>query len=76
MTAPEHCSTRTTASGAEEGERLSEIAEILAVGLTRLEARKSSRKSAETGESSLVTGINDRGRLKIGRASVYRVLEL
>jgi len=34
-------------------EPLVEIAEILAVGLTRLEARKSSRKSAEFGESSL-----------------------
>jgi hypothetical protein len=34
-------------------DRLDEIAEILAVGLTRLAARKSSRKSAEIGESSL-----------------------
>ena len=34
-------------------ERIAEIAEILAVGLTRLEARKSSRKPAEFGESSL-----------------------
>jgi hypothetical protein len=34
-------------------ERMAEIAEILAVGLTRLEARKSSRKTAEFGESSL-----------------------
>jgi hypothetical protein len=34
-------------------ERISEIAEILAVGLTRLAARKSSRKPAEFGESSL-----------------------
>jgi hypothetical protein len=32
---------------------LTEIAEILAAGLTRLAARKSSRKSAEIGESSL-----------------------
>ena len=32
---------------------IQEIAEILAVGLTRLEARKSSRKPAEFGESSL-----------------------
>jgi len=32
---------------------LIEIAEILAIGLSRLEARKSSRKSAEFGESSL-----------------------
>ena len=33
--------------------RLDEIAEILAAGLTRLEARKSSRKPAESGESLL-----------------------
>jgi hypothetical protein len=33
--------------------RLDEIAEILAAGLTRLGARKSSRKPAEFGESSL-----------------------
>lgn len=32
---------------------LDEIAEILAAGLMRLEARKSSRKSGEFGESSL-----------------------
>jgi hypothetical protein len=37
---------------ADEIER-SEIAAILAAGLTRLAARKSSRKSAEIGESSL-----------------------
>ena len=36
-----------------QNEHLIEIAEILAVGLTRLEARKSSRKPAEFGESSL-----------------------
>lgn len=34
-------------------ERLDEIAEILAVGLQRLLARKSSGKSADFGESSL-----------------------
>jgi hypothetical protein len=34
-------------------ERLSEIAEILAVGLMRLRARKSSPKSADCGEISL-----------------------
>jgi hypothetical protein len=34
-------------------DRLNEIAEILAAGLTRLEARKSSRMSADFGESSL-----------------------
>jgi len=38
---------------ANGGERLTEIAEILAAGLSRLVARKSSRKSAEIGESSL-----------------------
>jgi hypothetical protein len=34
-------------------DHLTEIAEILATGLSRLVARKSSRKSAELGESSL-----------------------
>jgi hypothetical protein len=34
-------------------EPLIEIAEILAVGLTRLETRKSSQKATEFGESSL-----------------------
>jgi len=34
-------------------DHLTEIAEILAAGLTRLEARKSSRKPADFGESSL-----------------------
>jgi hypothetical protein len=38
---------------AEDAGHIIEIAEILAVGLTRLEARKSSRKSADFGESSL-----------------------
>jgi hypothetical protein len=37
----------------EANQRLSEIVGILAVGLTRLEARKSSRKPTEFGESSL-----------------------
>lgn len=37
----------------EISNRYSEIAEILAAGLMRLAARKSSRKSMETGESSL-----------------------
>ena len=37
----------------DASDRISEIAEILAAGLTRLEARKSSRKPAEFGESSL-----------------------
>jgi hypothetical protein len=34
-------------------ERLAEIAEILAAGVMRLQARKSSRKSADFGESSV-----------------------
>jgi hypothetical protein len=46
-------STGTIVTNAEGSERLSEIAEILATGLTRLKALKSSRKSAELGESSL-----------------------
>jgi hypothetical protein len=37
----------------EANQRLSEIAELLATGLSRLETRKSSRKSADFGESSL-----------------------
>jgi hypothetical protein len=36
-----------------DGERLTEIAEILAAGLTRLRARQSSSFSADLGESSL-----------------------
>jgi hypothetical protein len=36
-----------------QNEHLIEIAEILAAGLTRLEARKSRQKPAEFGESSL-----------------------
>jgi hypothetical protein len=46
-------SSSTAAAGSEARQRVSEIAEILAVGLSRLEARKSSRKSADFGESSL-----------------------
>ena len=53
MTSPSHPSSRTRATKAKEGRWIPEIAEILAVGLTRLVARKSSRKSAEFGESSL-----------------------
>jgi hypothetical protein len=53
MMAPGHYSTRTTATKAEESDRVSDIAEILATGLSRLAARKSSRKSMEFGESSL-----------------------
>jgi hypothetical protein len=36
-----------------QAEHLIEIAEVLAVGLTRLEVRKSSLKPTEFGESSL-----------------------
>ena len=46
-------SSKTVGTDGEGNERLLEIAEILTGGLTRLEARKSSRKSAEIGESSL-----------------------
>jgi hypothetical protein len=46
-------SSKIAVLDADGNERLSEIAEILAAGLTRLEGRKSSRKSAEFGESSL-----------------------
>ena len=37
----------------ESADRLRELAEILAAGLTRLAVRKSSRKPADFGESSL-----------------------
>jgi hypothetical protein len=46
-------SSKMAETDAEGSQRLSEIAEILAAGLSRLVARKSSRKTAETGESSL-----------------------
>jgi hypothetical protein len=46
-------SSKITGTEAEGGERLSEIADILAAGLVRLAARKSSGKSLEFGESSL-----------------------
>lgn len=49
----ERLSSKKAETDAAGGERLSEIAEILAAGLMRVEARKSSRKSAEFGESSL-----------------------
>jgi hypothetical protein len=42
-------------------QRLDEIAEILAIGLTRLEARKSSRKPTKFGESSLHLSPNQSG---------------
>jgi hypothetical protein len=45
---------RTESSYQDEADdRLSEIAEILAAGLMRLETRKSSQKPADFGESSL-----------------------
>jgi hypothetical protein len=42
-------------------DHLIEIAEILAAGLTRLAARKSSRNSTEVGESSLHFSPNQSG---------------
>jgi hypothetical protein len=45
-------------------ERLPEIAEILAAGLMRLQARKSSGLSAETGESPLHFMVDQRGHAK------------
>jgi hypothetical protein len=53
MTSPSRLSRRTTTTNTEENGRIIEIAELLAAGLTRLEARKSSRRSTEFGESSL-----------------------
>jgi hypothetical protein len=46
-------SSRLAVTDADGGERLAEITEILAVGVSRLAARKSSQKSEEIGESSL-----------------------
>jgi hypothetical protein len=45
-------SSKTVGTDGEGDERLVEIAEILATGLSRLVARKFSRMSAEFGESS------------------------
>jgi hypothetical protein len=42
-------------------ERIAEIAEILAAGLTRLWARKSSPNSRDFGESSLALPVNQSG---------------
>ena len=53
MAATQRFSPKSTETDLESRDRVSEIAEILAVGLTRLEARKSSGKPAEFGESSL-----------------------
>jgi hypothetical protein len=44
---------RADLRGLEPSERLAEIGRLLAAGLMRLEDRKSSGLSAETGESSL-----------------------
>jgi hypothetical protein len=52
--------TQTTDSAAAS-ERVGEIATILAAGLLRLEARKSSRKPTEFGESSLHFSPNQSG---------------
>jgi hypothetical protein len=41
------------APGIDAAERLTEVAEILAAGLKRLQARKSSGLSAQNGENSL-----------------------
>jgi hypothetical protein len=43
----------TTPDSPPNGEKITEIAEILALGLMRLQARKSSELSASSGESSL-----------------------
>jgi hypothetical protein len=53
MAASQHVSSKTTVTDPESSDRVSEIAEILAAGLRRLEARKSSQKPTEFGESSL-----------------------
>jgi hypothetical protein len=44
---------KSDTDGDSASERLSEIAQILAVGLSRLKARQSSPQSADFGESSL-----------------------
>jgi hypothetical protein len=48
-------------SNHDEGDRLGEIAEILAVGLIRLQQRKSSPLSRDGGESSLDFPVDQRG---------------
>ncbi len=53
MAASRRACPKTTETDPESCDQASEIAEILAAGLTRLEARKSSRKPTEFGESSL-----------------------
>jgi len=46
-------SSKPASTGVEETERLTEIAGLLAAGLVRLNARKSSENSGTDGESSL-----------------------
>jgi hypothetical protein len=48
----------------DTAERLTEVAEILAVGLMRLQARKSSGLSDESGESSLHYNASQSGHAK------------
>lgn len=54
-------------------ERLTEIAKILAAGLQRLTARKSSGKSADFGESSLHIPPDQSGQARIVQLLVERV---
>jgi hypothetical protein len=53
MEKPRHQSSGSAGDTPGSKARIAEIAEILALGISRLEARKSSRNSAEFGESSL-----------------------
>jgi hypothetical protein len=53
MATSKHLLVDFATDDADGRERLSEICEILATGLTRLEARKSSQKPPYVGESSL-----------------------
>jgi hypothetical protein len=49
----------------EQVEHLAEIGEILAAGLVRLRARKSSGKSADCGESSLALSEHQSGHANV-----------
>jgi hypothetical protein len=49
----ERSSSKPAGTGVDETERLAEIAALLAAGLVRLNARKSSQNSRLDGESSL-----------------------
>jgi hypothetical protein len=53
MASPERSLSIATATDSDACKRIAEIGEILGAGISRLEARKSSRKSADFGESSL-----------------------